>query len=252
MGHGPKWRSDEDESLAASYAVAAATRRTVGGPTIWKEVRDRFNGPRGARALRNRWMIITKDVATFAECLASEGEEAGEVAIERALETFREATDRDFEFLSCWRRVRNCPKFQKQQQGERQSGTAVQVDQQAPAVTAADTATATSTATATVSATTTADTASVTAAAALETKAAALKPAPSLTTDVALLQRYLASEMRRKNDLQEDEIAMRLFGETRQSEESQRFFSLLKRKKLLLLEREVDELERSQQRRRLS
>ena len=71
-----------------------------------------------------------------------------------------------------------------------------------------------------------------------------------MTEDLTSVQQQLVSEMRRKNDLQEDELALKLFGEGHESDESQRFFKLLKRKKLLLLEKEVDELERGQQRQR--
>ncbi|CAI5724987.1 unnamed protein product [Peronospora effusa] len=61
------------------------------------------------------------------------------------------------------------------------------------------------------------------------------------------VQQQLVNEMRRKNDLQEDELALKLFSEGRESNESQQFFKLLKRKKLLLLEKEVEELEVAQQ-----
>ncbi|EGZ04855.1 hypothetical protein PHYSODRAFT_342935 [Phytophthora sojae] len=288
MGHGPKWRRDEDEALAAAYAAEVETARTEGSATLWDAVHDQLKTARSARALQNRWFIIAKDVATFVECLAGEAgeeeEEESEAAIERALATFREVTDRDFEFLGCWRCARNCPKFsstqqqqqqQQQQQGQRRSvWTAVQAERTASSSRAAAAPTetqqqtrvattnlragATATTGVTIAPTTARATTTTTAAVREAREVVALRPtpslAPSLSMDLVLMQQQqqLASELKRKNDLQEDEMAMRLFGEERQSEESIRFFTLLKRKKLLLLEREVDELERAQQRRRLS
>ncbi|KAG6613740.1 Glutathione S-transferase T3-like [Phytophthora cinnamomi] len=107
MGHGPKTGVD----------AATASTRTAVGLTKWEAVRDQLQSSRSARALQDRWILIAKDVAAFVECVAGE-EDEGEEAVARALGAFAEATDRDFEFLGCWRRVKHCAKF-KTLQGDR-------------------------------------------------------------------------------------------------------------------------------------
>ncbi|CAI5718027.1 unnamed protein product [Hyaloperonospora brassicae] len=286
MGRGKKWRRDEDVSLAAAYAAVAAAG-VKEGPSFWDAVRSRVQSARSVRALRNRWVFMVQEVKAFVACLdrlEAEGGGREEVALERAMSDFRATRGRDFEFLNCWDLVRSCCEGRvvggrggeaaKAEAGIDEARGVDYVEARANGVGAtaaaacADAAPAVALAApsramieyeappqttgvvvvATKKETTTRPTK---AAVGLKTKSAArARTAAATTEDLTSVQQQLVSEMRRKNDLQEDELALKLFGEGHESDESQQFFKLLKRKKLLLLEKEVDELERGQQRQR--
>ncbi|KAG2759863.1 hypothetical protein PC129_g7349 [Phytophthora cactorum] len=239
MGHGKRWKEVEDEALAATY-VALTSAGVRSGALFWESVRDRIKGVRSARAQQNRWLLISQDVKVFVGCLRGiKTEEMGEEeAVERARNAFRERMDREFEFLGCWRIVRNCPKIGGRSQVE--AAAKCEVPHPVSAATEPPPPAVASTASPTV------------ASAVAEETAEHNESGTTATTtlDLEFVHHQLTSEMRRKNDLQEDELAMKLFAEARESEDSQRFFKLLKRKKLLQLEQQVDELEQAQQRRR--
>ncbi|RLN02203.1 hypothetical protein BBJ28_00011317 [Nothophytophthora sp. Chile5] len=264
MGRGRKWRPREDEALARAYAATAATPE-VRGPAFWSALRARIEDARTTRALKNRWAVIAHDVAAFVDCVARARLERGggeaAAADERvvrgaALALFREATGAAFEFESCWLLLRHCPKFQGGEAAKRKrpregADDAMAAIQQA--------ATAEESAAAAVEPEASASSAATAAAAAQRTAAAGREEArpaegnaasaeADATATSARLQQLLAEEMRRKNELQEDQLALQLFAATPESAESRRFFALLKRKKLLLLERQVDELEQQQRR----
>ncbi|ETP07779.1 hypothetical protein F441_16109 [Phytophthora nicotianae CJ01A1] len=256
MGHGKKWRVAEDEAVAAAYVALTATGGRNGAP-LWEAVRDRIGGVRSARAQQNRWILISQDIKVFMRFLTEvEDEEMGEEeTVERARDVFRERMGREFEFLSCWRIVKDCSKFGGQ--GQAETTTKHEVQPPVPAATEpprvasepsppyAEVEPPSPAAVATTASPTVATPGSEESTEQNENGATA-----TTALDLEFVHQQLAIEMRRKNDLQEDELAMKLFAEARESEDSQRFFKLLKRKKLLQLEQQVDELEQAQQRRR--
>ncbi|KAG3074001.1 hypothetical protein PI124_g9156 [Phytophthora idaei] len=256
MGHGKRWKEAEDEALAATY-VALTSAGVRSGASFWESVRDRIKGVRSARAQQNRWLLISQDVKVFVGCLRGiKTEEMGEEeAVERAKNAFRERMDREFEFLGCWRIVRNSPKIGGR--GQVEAAAKCEVPHPVSAATEPPARAAMNPPPPHVATEppppAVASTASPTVASAVAEETAKHNESGTTATttlDLEFVHHQLTSEMRRKNDLQEDELAMKLFAEARESEDSQRFFKLLKRKKLLQLEQQVDELEQAQQRRR--
>uniref|UniRef100_M4BQH0 Myb-like domain-containing protein n=1 Tax=Hyaloperonospora arabidopsidis (strain Emoy2) TaxID=559515 RepID=M4BQH0_HYAAE len=274
MGRGKKWRRDEDVELAAAY-TAVASAGVKEGPSFWDAVRSRVQSARSVRALRNRWVLMVQEVKAFVECLnrlEAEGASIQDVALERAMSDFRAIKGRDFEFLSCWEIVRKSVEVRRGGDEEVQEGVG---ETRCVLYTAAAVEANPVEAAAVVSELVPPSRAVIECEAPVQAVAGAVKKeSPTVmkaagsglktkggasatgldvaTTDDNLnfVQQQLVSEMRRKNDLQEDELALKLFSEGHESDESQQFFKLLKRKKLLLLEKEVDELERGQQRQR--
>ncbi|OWZ10722.1 NAM-like protein [Phytophthora megakarya] len=237
MGRGKKWSGVEDQALAAAY-VALTSGGLKTGITFWERVRERFKDTRSIRALQNRWVLVSEEVKEFARlCVDLDEQEDEEKTLETAMDVFQARKGRMFEFLSCWRILRFCPKFGgTEEDRDREVATLVELEVESPA--AEELAPMPPP---------------------VDTKKENLaRPAtgesskPSVEDELPspFAQQQLTSELRRKNDLQEDELAVKLFGETPESDDSQRFFNLLKRKKLLLLEQEVDELEQAQHMRR--
>ena len=290
MGRGKKWRRDEDVSLAAAYAAVAAAGVKEGPSfwdAVRSRVQS-ARSVRALRNRWVFMVQEVKAFVACLERLEAEGGGREEVALERAMSDCRATRGRDFEFLNCYGLVRSCCEGRVAGgTGGEAAKTEAKDDDEARAVeyagaranevgAAATCATATCAASAlevpsramvefegppqgtgtgavgAVGAATKKEATRPTkAAVGLKTKSAAsARTSGAMTEDLTSVQQQLVSEMRRKNDLQEDELALKLFGEGHESDESQRFFKLLKRKKLLLLEKEVDELERGQQRQR--
>ncbi|CAI5746631.1 unnamed protein product [Peronospora destructor] len=255
MGRGKKWRRDEDVSLATAYA-AVASSGVKDGPFFWDVVRSRVQSARSVRALRNRWVLMSHEVKVFVQYLnriEAQGASEEVAAVERAMSNFRETKGRDFEFISCWDIVRKCHETRRGGGEAEETEEEVEEGDESGASTAqiaaADTAEVAEYEVQTPIGAAVADEKEERTKAGTKTKRSA-SPRTTLpaTDDLMFVQQQLVSEMRRKNDLQEDELALKLFGEGRESNESQHFFKLLKRKKLLLLEKEVEELEIAQQR----
>lgn len=261
MGHGKKWKEIEDKALASAYAELTCAG-IKSGVTFWKAVRDRIKGVRSARSQQNRWTLIAQDIKIFIDCLetGAGGEEVGNEALEKAKCKFRVQEGRDFEFVDCWRLVRNCPKFSPVKAVPMCETPALS----GPLSAATETKSRVFAATRSFPESNRAPKATTELPHILTTTSSAAATGHDKNTEMrnasktialpklesTFVHHQLTSEMRRKNDLQEDELAMKLFGEPRESKEAQSFFNLLKRKKLLQLEQDVYELEQAQQRRR--
>ncbi|POM78249.1 Glutathione S-transferase T3-like [Phytophthora palmivora] len=244
MGRGKKWSSLEDQELAAAYAALTSAGLKTGN-TFWERVHARFHETRSIRALQNRWVFISEEVKEFVNCLDLDESEEEEV-VDRAMELFRERKSREFEFLHCWRILQHCPKFGGDT-SDLEMATKVESMAFEAEIPAPSEPTEVQPESKTLNPSVEVQSEAKTKEAGLQTTTVteeSLKPLATAT------QQQLTSELRRKNDLQEDELAMKLFGETPESAQSQRYFELLKRKKVLLLEQEVDELEQAQQKRR--
>ncbi|CAH0522609.1 unnamed protein product [Peronospora belbahrii] len=258
MGRGKKWRHDEDMSLAAAYA-GVASEGVKEGPFFWDSVRSRVQSMRSVRALRNRWVLMSHEVKVFVQYLdriEAQGVSDKMAAVERAMSNFRETQGRGFEFVSCWEIVQKCHEIrrggggsggQAEETEEEEEMEVPQVD--TLAVETAENAECEEQHEADVGVPTEKEENAKSATnSSIPNRAESPRVTPASMDDLTFVQQQLASEMRRKNDLQEDELALKLFSEGRESDESQRFFKLLKRKKLLLLEKEVDALELAQHR----
>ncbi|KAI9915745.1 hypothetical protein PsorP6_007653 [Peronosclerospora sorghi] len=257
---GKRWRREEDVSLAAAYA-AVASAGVKEGPSFWDAVRNQVQSSRSVRALRNRWVYMNQEVRAFVQCLERiEAPGACDLdgVVNKAMIDFRESKFRDFEFFSCWEIVKKCHEIRTGEGGGQVEET--QEDEKIGALSAqrtAETVEAIEQEDQNIQAAGVVPASEVNTVAPLQEKVETKTKTPGspkktaiVAQDLAIMQQQLVSEMRRKNDLQEDELAFKLFSERRESDESQQFFKLLKRKKLLLLKIEVEELEQGQQRQR--
>lgn len=124
MGRGRKWCAQEDEALARAYKISA--ENPIQGTdqkaaAFWEDVCRHtaavFDGEaRSLQAVKNRWSIISHDVAKFSGCVSrvkgrNESGKSEDDLTNDAGTLYQETHGSRFEFLSCWMILKSCPKF---------------------------------------------------------------------------------------------------------------------------------------------
>ncbi|ETO58615.1 hypothetical protein F444_23007 [Phytophthora nicotianae P1976] len=216
MGRGRKWETLQDEALVSTYldlsqnAIQGAEQKAA---SFWDSILNRFNNAtkpkkeevRTAQALRNRWSSIYHDVAKFVGCYSviKARNESGKSADDVMKDTrllFREQQGSEFFFESCWLILQKCPKFMD---GIRTRGSGSNAG---------------------------------VAAAEIEDS----KILKQLVDDNKERNSVIFAQMKRKNDLIEEQLTMDLFKTDPNSEESKTFFSFMRKKRLAsIMDREA-------------
>ncbi|KUF95003.1 Long chain acyl-CoA synthetase 7 [Phytophthora nicotianae] len=234
MGRGRKWETLQDEALVRAYldlsqnAIQGAEQKAA---SFWDSILNRFNNAtkpkkeevRTAQALRNRWSSISHDVAKFVGCYSvikarnESGKSADDVMKDTRL-LFREQQGSEFSFESCWLILQKCPKFMdgiRTRGSGSNAGVAGEVEKERP---------------------TGRKKAKTDLAAEIEDS----KKLKQLVDDNKERNSVIFAQMKRKNDLIEEQLTMDLFKTDPNSEESKTFFSFMRKKRLAsIMDREA-------------